>query len=154
MWPSGAMNAEEAAHPLLEGKPLHVEANGETFDILPEEVEVKALAKEGFAVAEDGAYVAALVTEMTPELAAEGLAREFVRRLQDFRKDSGLDVADRIKVYLEASPALKEAIQRHSDYITTETLTVQLNFAAPPGIAQVLTDTFDGESVTIGLLKA
>src|SRR6185436_5595165 len=59
-----ALNSEEAAHPLLEGKPLRVEINGATYDILPEEVEVKALAREGFAVAEDGPYVAALVTEL------------------------------------------------------------------------------------------
>ncbi len=66
------MNSEEAARPLLEGRPLHVEAKGEAFDILPEEVEVKALAKEGFAVAEDGPYVAALVTDLTPELVRKG----------------------------------------------------------------------------------
>jgi isoleucyl-tRNA synthetase len=89
-----AMNAEEASRPLQEGKPLRVQANGETFDVLPEEVEVKALAREGFAVAEEGPYVAALVTELTPELVSEGLAREFVRRVQDLSKNADLDVAD------------------------------------------------------------
>ena len=84
------MNSEEAARPLLEGKPLRVEVNGESYDVLPDEVEVKALAKEGFAVAEDGPYVAALVTELTPELVQEGLAREFVRRVQDLRKSADL----------------------------------------------------------------
>ena len=59
-----------------------------------DEVEVKAQAKEGFAVAEDGAYVAALVTDLTPELVAEGLSREFVRRVQDLRKSAELDVAE------------------------------------------------------------
>jgi isoleucyl-tRNA synthetase len=67
-----AMNAEEAAHTLLEENSLKVQANGESYDVLPDEVEVKALAKEGFAVAEEGAYVAALVTELTPALVQEG----------------------------------------------------------------------------------
>jgi isoleucyl-tRNA synthetase len=73
---------------LFEGKTLKVEVNGETYDVLPEEVEVKALAREGFAVAEEAAYVAALVTDLTPELVQEGLAREFVRRVQDLRKSA------------------------------------------------------------------
>ena len=77
-------------------RPLHVEVDG-NYDVLPEEVEVRALAKEGFAVAEEGPYVAALVTELTPELVQEGLAREFVRRVQDLRKSADLDVADRIE---------------------------------------------------------
>ena len=88
------MNGEQVAHTLLADGKLQVELDGQAYEILPEEVEVKSLAKEGFAVAEDGAYVAALVTEMTPELAAEGLAREFVRRLQDFRKRLDLAALD------------------------------------------------------------
>ena len=83
----------------------------------------------------------------------EGLAREFVRRVQDFRKESGLDVADRIRLYLEASPKLKEAIMAHQVYITGETLTVDLSFAAAPKKANQITDTFEGETVTIGLMK-
>lgn len=149
-----ALNSELAAHSLLTDGKLMVDVDGESYEILPNEVEVKSLAKEGFAVAEEGSYVAALVTELTPELAAEGLAREFVRRLQDFRKESGLDVADRIRVYLDASPVLKDAILRHREYITGETLTVELSFASAPVQAKVISDTFDGETVTIGLFKA
>ena len=149
-----ALNAEEVAHALLADGRLQLDVDGTSFEILPEEVEVKSLAKEGFAVAEDGAYVAALVTELTPELAAEGLAREFVRRVQDFRKESGLDVADRIHLYVKASPVLKKAIQHHKDYITAETLALELSFAAAPKGAASTQDEFDGEKVTVALLKA
>jgi len=148
-----AMNSEDAARPLLEGKPLRVEANGETYDVLPDEVEVKALAKEGFAVAEEGPYVAALVTELTPELILEGQAREFVRRVQDLRKSSDLDVADRIDLFVEASAGLKSAIEAHTDYITAETLTSDLQFGSPPDDASVVEDAFDGETVRVGLVK-
>ena len=147
------MNAEEASWLLMEGKPLRVQANGETFDILPEEVEVKALAKEGFAVAEDGPYVAALVTDLTPELVREGLAREFVRRVQDLRKTAELDVADRIELYVDASPGLRSAIEAHREYITTETLSTRLEFADPPEGASVIEEAFDGEKVTAGLKR-
>ncbi len=149
-----ALNAEQVAHTLLTEGKLRVEVDSESLEIQPEEVEVKSLAKEGFAVAEDGAYVAALVTELTPELTAEGMAREFVRRVQDFRKESGLDVADRIHLSVKASPALKKAIQRHMDYITTETLALDLLFSAVPKNAASTADEFDGEKVTIALVKA
>jgi isoleucyl-tRNA synthetase len=148
-----AMNSEKAAHSLLEGKALRVEADGSSYDILPEEVEVKALAKEGFAVAEEGAYVAALVTELTPELIQEGLAREFVRRVQDLRKSADLDVADRIELFVEASPGIKSAVEAHKDYITAETLTSNLVFGTPPEGASVTQDEFDGEKVSVGLVK-
>ena len=148
-----AMNSEDAARPLLEGKSLRVEVNGETYDVLPDEVEVKALAKEGFAVAEEGPYVAALVTELTPELILEGQAREFVRRVQDLRKSSDLDVADRIDLFVEASAGLRSAIEAHQDYITAETLTSDLQFASPPEDASVVEDAFDGDTVRVGLVK-
>jgi isoleucyl-tRNA synthetase len=146
------MNAEEVARALLAGESLKVATDGQDYDILPGEVEVKAQAKEGFAVAEDGAYVAALVTELTPELAAEGLAREFVRRVQDLRKTAELDVADRIELYVEASAGLKSAVEAYKDYITGETLAVALKFEAPPSGASRSEDEFEGEKVDFGFV--
>ena len=148
-----AMNAEEVAKTLMSGKTLKVTVDGMDYEVMSEEVEVKAQAKEGFAVAEDGAYVAALVTELTPELVQEGLAREFVRRVQDLRKSADLDVADRIELFVEASTGLRSAIEAHQDYITTETLVSDLRFTGPPADAAVTEDTFDGETVRVGLVK-
>jgi len=111
------------------------------------------LAKEGFAVAEEGPYVAALVTELTPELVQEGLAREFVRRVQDLRKSADLDVADRIELFVEASAGLRSALETHKEYITSETLTSNLVFASPPEGASIVEDGFEGEKVTVGLVK-
>jgi isoleucyl-tRNA synthetase len=147
------MNSEDAARPLLEGNSLRVEADGETYFVSPDEVEVKALAKEGFAVAEDGPYVAALVTDLTPKLVQEGLAREFVRRVQDLRKSAELDVADRIELFVEASAGLRSAVEAHKEYITAETLTSNLVFGSPPEGASLVDDEFDGETVRAGLLK-
>jgi isoleucyl-tRNA synthetase len=149
-----ATDPEAAARALLAGLPLTVTVDGEQFSILPEEVEVRSQAREGFAVANDGAYLAALVTELTPELVSEGLAREFVRRVQDLRKTAELDVADRIKLTVEATAPLKQAIQANRDYVTAETLAVELKFAKPPRGSTTASDEFDGEKVTIGLVKA
>ncbi|HET7143189.1 MAG TPA: DUF5915 domain-containing protein, partial [Anaerolineales bacterium] len=126
---------------------------GEVYHIISEEVEVKAMAKEGFSVAEEGPYVAALVIDLTPELIAEGMAREFVRRVQDLRKSADLDVADRVELFIDASAGLRSAIETHRDYITSETLTTNLSFAAAPADSSVFEDEFDGENVKIGLNK-
>jgi isoleucyl-tRNA synthetase len=149
-----ALNAEDVARTLLSGQPLKVSVDGAEYGILPEEVEVKANAKSGFAVAEEGAYVAALVTDLTPELVQEGLAREFVRRVQDLRKSADLDVADRINLFVEASAGLQSAVEAYKDYITAETLTIDLKFTAPPAEASVVEDEFEGEKVKVGLVKA
>jgi len=149
-----AKDAELAARTLLANQPLKVTLDGQDYDILPEEVEVHAQAKEGFAVANEGAYLAALVTELTPELVREGLAREFVRRVQDLRKTADLDVADRIKVFVTASDGLKDAIEAHRDYVTTETLTIDLKYAPSPAGAATTQDEFDGETLAVGLVKA
>ena len=83
---------------------------------------------------------------------AEGLAREFVRRVQDLRKTSELDVADRIDLYIEASAGLKSAVEAHKDYITGETLAVTLTFGSPPSEASASNDEFDGETVSFGFV--
>ena len=149
-----ALDAAPAAQTLLAGQPVSVTANGESYEILPEEVEVRVQARAGYAVAAEGAYLAALVTDLTPELVREGLAREFVRRVQDLRKTADLDIADRIRVNYQATPGLAEAVAAFRDYIMNETLTVELSQAAPAEGMAVVEDAFDGESVTVGLEKA
>jgi isoleucyl-tRNA synthetase len=149
-----SMNAEEVARVFISGETLKVEVEGQAYDILSDEVEVKTLAKEGFAVAEDGPYVAALVTELTPELVSEGMAREFVRRVQDFRKKADFDVSDRILLYLHATPELKQAIETHRETIMAETLCVELHFAPSLVTSKMQIEEFDGERVTIAMVKA
>jgi isoleucyl-tRNA synthetase len=82
------------------------------------------------------------------------MARELVRRIQDLRKTADLDVADRIRLYMQASSGLKQAVEKHQDYVMTETLTTDLLFEAPPAEASMLEDSFDGETLKAGLVKA
>ncbi len=148
-----ALDAEAAARELLDGRSIAVTVEGETLHIQPDEVEVRAEAREGLAVAAEGAYLAALVTTLTPELQAEGWARETVRYIQDLRKKSGLEVSDHIRLFVQASPALSDAIQTHAAYIQGETLADELVSAAPPDEAAQKTVQFDGQTLTVGLQK-
>jgi isoleucyl-tRNA synthetase len=149
------MNPDEVAAKLLAEKPVQVNVGGKTLDILPDEVEVRADAKTGLTVSQEGAYLAAIKTELTHELVAEGLAREFVRRVQDFRKQAGFDIADRIQLYYSASEKLSEAIETHREYIMGEVLATQIEDKKPPKDAKTPEEEFqfEGEKVSIGLIK-
>lgn len=149
-----ALDAEQAAQRLLNGEAVSVTLDGETIEILPEEVEVRAEARSGLAVASEGAYLAALHTELTPELVREGLAREFIRRVQDLRKQADFEIADRITMQVAASPDLEQAIREHQDYIMGETLTLELQFGKPAESSFNTEFEFDAEKAQVGLLKA
>jgi isoleucyl-tRNA synthetase len=152
------LDPEPAAKSLLAGRPVAIEVDGQTVEVLPEDVEVRMNAREGLAVLGEGSYLAALKTTLTPELVREGLAREFVRRVQDLRKKAGFDIADRIITYYTATPQLVKAIVALADYIKGETLSVELvagpapQGAAPEGAATV-EDTFGGEKVKVEVVK-
>ena len=147
------LNAEQMAMKLLAGEAIQVEITGKMLEILPEEVEVRLKAHEGYSVASEGAYLAALVTDLSPELIAEGLAREFVRRVQDLRKTADMDIANRITIIYDATPNLKKAVENYRDYIMTETLAVEMVNGEPGAEMFKVEDAFDGEKVNIGISK-
>jgi isoleucyl-tRNA synthetase len=148
-----ALNAETTALQLLAGGAFELNVDGNQMQILPEEVEVRLQAREGYSVASEGAYMAALVTDLTPELAAEGLAREFVRRVQDARKAADLDIADRIRLYFTATIPLQSAVEGYKEYIMTETLTTEMVNGDPPDGLFTAEDSFDGEKLLIVIQK-
>jgi isoleucyl-tRNA synthetase len=139
---------------LLHGESVQIEVDGSSLDILPDEVEVRVTAREGMAVAAEGAYLAALVTDLTPELIQEGLAREFVRRIQDLRKSADYDIADRIEVYYRASDLLNRAIESNREFIMGEVLAKGLSSEESPVGSAKMEDDFDGEHVTVGIKRS
>jgi isoleucyl-tRNA synthetase len=68
-----------------------------------------------------------LNTELTPELEAEGTARDLVRAIQQARKDAGLNVSDRIRTTVTASQAVLDALVANTELVKTETLTLELD---------------------------
>ena len=140
------------ARALLSNQGVTVSVDGEPITVLPGEVEVRQNARGGYVVAEEGGYLAALKTDLTPELEREGLAREFVRRVQDLRKSAGLDISDRIVVRYTATPKLAGAVAAWAGYVKDETLCVDLAAGELAGAAAV-EDSFDGETVKVMLAK-
>ncbi len=138
---------------LMSGEKITLEVNGKTFELGLDEIIVQQTGAAGYAVAENAGYLAALKTDLTEDLVQEGLAREVVRRIQTLRKDANLDISDRITVVYDASPALKVAIGRFSDYITGETLADTLTAGQPATGQNGLQDEFDGEMLHLSIAK-
>ncbi len=109
--------------------------------------------KPGYAVAQQGGYAVAIDTEITPELAAEGMARELVHRLQTMRKKADFDIADYIYTYYQAGPSLRRVIQEFAPYIKQETLSRDLIEGAPERDAYTESHRIDGEEVVLGVKK-
>jgi isoleucyl-tRNA synthetase len=93
-----------------------------TVQIDFEDVEIVSEDIEGWLVASDAGVTVALDTELDEALMREGLAREFVSRLQKLRKDSGFDVTDRISVVYSTDDETSAAIESMRSYIVMETL--------------------------------
>jgi isoleucyl-tRNA synthetase len=144
-------DVERWAKGLLAGETITVAVDGQSYAITPEQCEVRQSGAEGYAVAEDYGYVVALSTQLTPELAQEGLAREFVRRVQTLRKEADFNITDRIAVTYQASDDLRSAVQAYRDYIQRETLADELAEGAPASEAHSNSFDFDNETVTIGV---
>ena len=145
------LDPEDSAQRILSGESLKIEVDGQSLEIMPDEIEVRIQAKEGFSVASEGAEVAALVTTLTDELIYEGLAREFVRRVQEARKQADFDIADRILINFTSSEKLSKAAELFKDYIQSETLAVEMNGDYVPDRLPNLSDEFDGETLTLWL---
>ena len=108
---------------------LKLELNGETVDITPDMVDVKIDAKEGFAVAMANNVFTILDTTITPELEAEGLARELISKIQQMRKANNYEMMDNIRISVSADEDVNAAIETHRDYIMKETLAVAIEAA-------------------------
>jgi isoleucyl-tRNA synthetase len=113
------------------GESVVLELDGATYTVTPEECEVKREAAEGYAVAEEKGYLAALDTTLTEELQREGLAREVVRRVQSMRKDADYEISDHIDIVYTADEKLVQAIEQFNDYVKSETLAESLKQGEP-----------------------
>lgn len=102
--------------------------DGEPVILQITEVEISSEDIPGWTVANKGSLTVALDVTVTPELEAEGHAREFVNRIQKIRKDSGFELTDRVEVRVSATDGLKDSLTRFKDYICAEILADSLEF--------------------------
>ena len=99
------------------------------FDLILDDILITSQEVEGFSVANEAGITVALDTEVTEELRKEGLARDFVNRIQNLRKDTGLEVQDKIHIQVNANDDLvKTALETFKDYISEETQALSLDF--------------------------
>lgn len=121
----GKMKQEDIARFEQEGEWI-LNVSGEQIRLLPEDVEITTEDIPGWLVANDGSLTVALDVKVTEELRQEGIAREFINRIQNYRKESGFDVTDKINILIMKHGSLDEAIRNHKDYIGTQTLARQV----------------------------
>jgi isoleucyl-tRNA synthetase len=115
------LTKEEIATLEKEGK-LNIKVADTDLTIGLDEVEILSTNIEGWLVESDNGITVAIDTELSEDLIAEGYAREFVNRVQNLRKDGGLDIVDRIKIVYKADKKLVDYVQKFSEYICNETL--------------------------------
>ncbi len=107
----------------------------------------------GYGVGQDGSVLVGVAKELDDELVLEGLAREIVHAVQSLRKESGLDISDRIRLWLDGGEHVAEVRAAHGAWIEQEVLAVALNEgAAPPDIASAEV-TLNAVPVVIGLAR-
>lgn len=110
---------------------VQVDVDGQTVEIVREDVEIVSEDIPGWTVANDGALTVALDLEITEELKNEGMAREIVKRIQAYRKSSGFEITDHIHVVLSHDDNLQKAVEAYHDYICSQVLADKLEFGAP-----------------------
>ena len=114
---------------------IELQLSDKTIELTTADVEISSEDIPGWLVATEGKYTVALDVTLSEELIEEGIAREVVNRVQNFRKEAGFEVTDKINISLETSNVLNSAIQNNKNYICSETLAENLSFV----------DKIDGE---------
>lgn len=124
-----------------------VEVDGETVPLSPEEVIITETPREGWSVASDPGATVALDLEITPELRRTGLARDAIRLIQEARKNSGLDVADRITLrWQSADEEVTQALSEHTALIAEEVLAADFTQGSPEELEG---PTFEDEPLSL-----
>jgi isoleucyl-tRNA synthetase len=126
---------------------LKVEVSDKIFHLTKNEVEVALENKPGYAVEAEGSYFVALSTELTDELVSEGFARELVNKLQLMRKEADFHVSDRIKISVQSTEIVQNALATHRDYIMGETLALEILKEPGPGAFVKEWDVNDQDAV-------
>ena len=131
---------------------INLSIDGNNIEIVIDDVEIIHEEMIGFMVESNNIAMVALDTTLTPELLQEGLAREFVNRIQNMRKDANFNVMDRIAIYFKGTVNLEKALINMENYIKIETLATNLsnNFVTKDFSAE---DEINGEKCSISIEK-
>ena len=137
------------------GGTVRIDVDGESHRVGGDEMEILEEARGGWIVRAEGRYTVALDPVLTDELRREGLARELVNRVQRLRRESGLDITDRIRLGVEGTGAVCEAVRAHEAVIARETLAVVVRVGrGMDGDFEFRSEAvLDGEAAVLGLSR-
>lgn len=130
-----------------------LELEGEKINLTLEDVEIISEDIPGWLVANEGSLTVALDVTVSDELKQEGIAREFVNRIQNLRKESGFEVTDKIKVWIEKLDDISEAVKLHASYIGAQTLAESVELKVFEETKDVSWVDIDGLAVRIKITK-
>lgn len=119
---------QEDVNTLQKGNSINLELGGEEKEITSEMVEIRISSKDGFDVGMENNEFIILNTELTAELVEEGIAREFISKVQNIRKTKDFNIVDRINVVYSSDEEVKEAITNFKEYISNEILAISIEF--------------------------
>ncbi|MCE3295495.1 MAG: isoleucine-tRNA ligase [Crocinitomicaceae bacterium] len=128
------------------------EIAGVYIDLDISDFEIVAQDIPGWMVSSENGITVALDITISEELRNEGIARELINRVQNLRKDSGLEVTDRIRLTIDTSAEIRQAIAQNQDYVSNEVLASEISFGSPGENALVIDLVEEGDS-KIGLVK-
>ena len=103
-------------------KGLKIKLGGKSFELTEENTLISIKQKEGYASTSNNKTIVVLDTELTEELILEGLAREFVRKVQSLRKDADFIITDHINIYYNGTESIDKMLTLYKEYIMGETL--------------------------------
>jgi isoleucyl-tRNA synthetase len=126
--------SEQTLAPLRRGESVTLSLDGTEYLLAPEDVLISTQQAADWVAADERGLQIALSTVLTPELVREGMARDFVRQVQQLRKDADLEIENRIRIaYATADDNVQQAVAEWSHYIRSETLADSITLAdAPP----------------------
>ena len=128
---------------------IGLEVEGQQLNVELADVEIINEDMPGWLVANEGNLTVALDVTLTDELRKEGLARELINRIQNLRKDSGLEITDRINVTIQPNEAMEQAVEAYGEYVCNQVLADSISFKDNDG----KTAEFDEFNLNISLQK-
>jgi isoleucyl-tRNA synthetase len=145
----------QLAQELHRAKKLHLSVEGQEVELLAEtHLRVALLPREGFSEGTEDNVKVLVNTQIDDALRQEGLVREFVRLVQECRKEAGFEVSDRIELYFEAEPDVRTAVEKFSQHVQEETLAVLLKSNGATAKVEFSKELdVNGRQAKIGLLR-
>jgi isoleucyl-tRNA synthetase len=128
-----ALTQEQIAELEVNGA-INIDIEGNAITVELADVEIISEDIPGWLVANEGNLTVALEVELTEELKQEGMAREIINRVQNIRKDSGLEITDRIQITIAPHEEVKKAVVGYGDYIKTQVLADNIIIAENEGV--------------------